>query len=329
MQSVKYKKYKESFSYRDFLEWDFLKDKVDEISSTWDSYDYIKSSIENGDLSQYVKEGSNIFDDAFSGVFLKNSAKLEEQSQQEIILLDSFYAFMWSYSYFMLVLHDYILEYHRVLSGEEPTANAPTNDMLVGAVLVKQHADCEIVHGNTKNSWKCYPGSQAFLPNPFNYEENREFYISKANGIYCYAVAFILGHEYHHFYYGDVFKQLDDEESKKNELFADATSLEKYALLEDPQEKKTFAAGIATALMAIYFLEKRDDFPKENVDNGHPSVIMRLQTDIEKLALSPEDPLYDYLGVIFESYASRSLKNTCVQYASAYEYYKKMLTLME
>ena len=81
--------------------------------------------------------------------------------------------------------------------------------------------------------------------------------------------------------------------------------------------------------MAIYFLEKRDDFPKENVDNGHPSVIMRLQTDIEKLALSPEDPLYDYLGVIFESYASRSLKNTCVQYASAYEYYKKMLTLME
>ncbi len=329
MQQVKYKEYKKSFSYRDFLEWDLLKKKVDDISSNWESYDYIKSSMENGDLSQYVKEGINIFSEAFSGVFFKNTSKIEESKQQEIVLLDSFYAFMWSYSYFMLVLHDYILEYHRVLSGQNPTANAPTNDMLIGAVLVKQHADNQIVRGTTRNSWMFYPQSTALLPNPFNYEENREFYISKANGVYCYAVAFILGHEYHHFYYGDLYAQFDDEESQKNELFADATSLEKYASLENLQEKETFAAGIATALMTLYFLEKRDDFPKENVDNGHPSVIIRLQKDIEKLKLLPSDPLYDYLGVIFESYASGSIKNTSVQYGSAYEYYKKMLTLME
>lgn len=50
MEQIIYKVYKENFSYKDFIECDYLKNKIDDISSKWESYDYIKSSIENGDL---------------------------------------------------------------------------------------------------------------------------------------------------------------------------------------------------------------------------------------------------------------------------------------
>jgi len=320
---VKYKEYKKPFSYRDFLEWSTFKTVIEHIVEKWDCFDYIKTSIENGDLTEYVKDVDSIFAEPFSGVFLTKN------ESQEIILSDIFYAYMWSYSYFFLILHDYSITYSKAKLGIDTSTDAPTYDMLVGAVLAKQHADLKIVLGTTRDTWDYYPHTKSLLPNPFIVEEQLEFYISKVNGIYAYAVAFIMGHEYHHFFYGDNYKELDAEESQKNELDADATSLEKYAILETAEERNTFAAGIATALMVIMLLEKRPDFPSEDADSGHPQTILRIMKDVEKLSLPDDDPLYDYLGFLFESYSTQSMQNTSIQYGTAKEYFEKMLTKMD
>lgn len=322
-KEVKYIEFKKPFSYRDFIEWSTFKTVIEKVAEKWDYFDYIKTSLENGDLTEYVKNVDTIFAEPFSGVFLTKN------DSQEIILTDVFYAYMWSYSYFFLVLHDYSIAYSRRMRSMDIDSKAPTYDMLVGAVLAKQHADLKIVLGKTRDTWDCYPHTNALLPNPFIVEEQLQFYISKVNGIYAYAVAFILGHEYHHFFYGDNFREFDDEKSQENELDADATSLEKYACLETVEERNTFAAGIATALMVIMLLEKRPDFPSENTDHGHPQTILRIMKDVEKLSLHNDDPLYDYLGFLFESYSTQSMQNTSIQYGSAKEYFEKMLTKIE
>ena len=109
--NVKYLNYKFPFSYRDFIEWGVFKSEIEKIVSKWESYDYIKTSMENGDLTEFINDKTkSIFDEPFSGVFLK------ENESQELVLLDIFYAYMWSYSYFFLVLHDYSIANAKIKS---------------------------------------------------------------------------------------------------------------------------------------------------------------------------------------------------------------------
>ena len=316
-----YKIYKNPFSYEDFYKADFLKAKILEVSSKWDEADYIRGCLDSNYLKIDIAHvnrlvglsGSDVQEDSSSG-------------QWTLSIIDAFCAYLWAYSYYALVSFDYI----SLSQGSytvNPLSQLPSGDMLYGAAFLKKFADEAILLGKANKNWAYYPGTNAFLPNPFICEINREFYITKVNGVYAFALAFVFCHEFKHYLYNEHKSDCGDEENKKKEFDADLQALSTYTQLGD-DEKKTYAAGIATVMSVIDKLDREAEANNEDTDNGHPPAFERIENALNGLNLDPNDILYEYAGFLFENSKKQDFLNPIKsdsKFASKYEYFKAMI----
>jgi hypothetical protein len=317
---VSYAVHKYPFSYEDFYKADFLKQKILEVSSKWHEGTNIKDNIDLGELKIDVTHvnrliglsGSDVQEDSTTGHWT-------------LSIVDAFCAYLWASSYYALVAFDY-----KSLSDANYTMDScsqlPSFDMLYGAACLKKFANEAILTGKAKGQWALYPdpGCNAFLPNPFIYEMNREFYITKANGVYAFALAFVLCHEYKHYYYHEHKSDCNDEKNKMKEFEADCEALTAYKEL-DEAGKKTYAAGIATVMYVISKMDSVADAENEETDNGHPPAIDRLEKMLEGLELDSNDILYEYAGFLFENEKKQDFLHpvkTDVAYSNKCEYFK-------
>ena len=316
-----YKIYKNPFSYEDFYKEEFLKQKIMEVSSKWRESDYIKGCLDN----EYLKiDISHI--DRLIGL---SGSEVQEDSttgQWTLSIVDAFCAYLWASSYYALVAFDY-----KSLSDANYTMDScsplPSFDMLYGAACLKKFANEAILSGKAKGQWACYPDTIALLPNPFIFEANREFYIVKVNGIYAFALAFVLCHEYKHYFHLEHKSDCDDAENKRKEFDADYTALSAYKEM-DNAEKKTYAAGIATVMYVISKMDSVADAEGEETDNGHPPAFERLEKSLEGLELDSNDILYEYAGFLFENEKKNDFLHpvkSVALFQNKHEYFKAML----
>lgn len=318
-----YKIYKNPFKFEDFFKANFLKEKIIEVSSKWEDGEYIKGNLESGDLRIEVDHIRNLI--GCSG----SSAQEDTTPGKWIVsVVDSFCAYLWASSYYALVAFDYLILSQ---SGYIVGANTvlPSGDMLYGAACLKKFANEGILSGQANGRWAYYPYTTALLPNPFICESNREYYITKVNGIYAFALAFVLCHEYKHYYYNEQKDDADDFVNIEREFSADSEALSTYKNL-DEKEKMTYAAGIATVMYVISKMDRWADYQKIETDSSHPSAFDRLIRALDGLSLSDDDILFEYAGFLFENEKNGDFLhpvNSSKSYQCKLDYFQNMLKL--
>jgi len=119
------------------------------------------------------------------------------------------------------------------------------------------------------------------IPNPKTIDEKE--YALKANGIYCYAMRFVMLHEFAHHYYGHTKGAKDLEAFIQNETIADEYALKKIVQCFSEKEGRTQKFGIIAAMVSLLLMQKENRKPEEYQD-----LAKRLFDLINSLAL-PDD----------------------------------------
>lgn len=285
-QMISYMIYKKTFCYNDF--YDIFNDLIAETYLHFTEFDYVKAHLDGGDLTLEIFNATDL--DLKSWV---NISGLSDKST--IYISDLFLAYLWCQSYVNIVQFDYS-KWLRLKELKIPVQvnPEPTYDGFVSSVLLESFSD-QILK-NAVRKWGNYPNSLAPLPNPFLIEASHKEYVLKANSIFSSALSFILQHEFNHYYYSEhEYNEPSILKQQQQEISADSAGVYTTNLLSQPKAF-SYAAGIATAFIAIHKIENKTGIKYVPTDK-HPPTIERLLKAVSALpSLIDDDLLYEYMA---------------------------------
>lgn len=129
------------------------------------------------------------------------------------------------------------------------------------------------------------------LPNPEEYSEDEAFYIHRANGLFVYAINFILCHEFAHVEKDHVnavvSRNVPNDERKLFEKEADARAIELMLDGKNGITDKSIELGILIGFCSMLFFRSTT-----YGGHHHPDTDSRIKSYLEKLRPKEGDPLW-------------------------------------
>jgi hypothetical protein len=199
-----------------------------------------------------------------------------------IIIQESFLSFVWIMCYSHLVIYSEEVEKpnlnrlqgHKYSMDEEATRLAQEL-FRYGIRLIRTYVKWDI------NA----------LPNPELVAVEEDYYVTRANGLYTFAISFIMHHELEHLRTGTAVGSSAD--IVLDELQADCQAT--YTMLQCAQDgrlKLNYGMGMLLAFCSLLHLQKSVQSPR------HPDTDDRIETLLRRLDLDDLSPLW---GIAFVS----------------------------
>lgn len=233
---------------------------------------------------------------------------------KEINIHETFLSYLWIISYSLVVTY---WEY-------DPSINKSEEDIIESEYLINAHKllGYGISLINNYSKW------DDNLPNPekYNAEDTKlKEYIEKANGVFQYAVLFILFHEISHIrlghiefgeeYYKKYFSSVPDDVMKKKEYEADEKAFELIIRCTKDETKLTIQIGYIIAMSSLLILSK-------NYRKGtHPDSHERLFIALNNLNLQKDSALWNIasMSIILWSVIYKTKLNLNLRYSNPKE----------
>jgi hypothetical protein len=157
-----------------------------------------------------------------------------EKGKEVITIYEPYLAFLWCFCYLFITFRATKRPNHQISNEKISQAIALFN---YGLSLFKEW-----------NEW------DSALPNPAKYDEKEQSHMAEVNALYCHSAAFILCHEFAHFYYGHVHSHASSPIA--DEFLADDYALDIFMKNMDVQgeeEKESKRLGAIIGLSSILF----------------------------------------------------------------------------
>lgn len=223
-----------------------LKDKIKDLFESAIPKDVHLKSFENG-LShglRFHQQDLPVGQSADKGNGYEGN---DPQHKTFFHLYDNFIQFFWMLTYYSYVDHD--ATFIALTSEDTDVAQSAVSD-LRAAINVYDEAIKMIETGSSKTYMRAARGRLFSLPNPYS---NRNVYCDNVDSIFITGCAYLLLHEYGHFYYNH------EEDTPTNEIEADIFALEHLLDWAGRQQDKrqcetTVILGIVFSLLAAAYV---------------------------------------------------------------------------
>lgn len=220
-------------------------------------------------------------------------------SNGKIHVHETFLSYVWCVCYSMLVLY------------EEAIAKASQNQ--VSKTLV-HHIDIEKINKAQElfdyaksliTSFSVWDKSN--LPNPEEYSADDIFFIERANGLFVYAMNFILCHEFAHIELEHFVKRQQGQNSVSDILIfekeADQRAMDLVLSGTTAQTKLSAEIGVLMGLCSMLFFKQKSE------TTTHPATDDRIHKLIEKVNASDSDPHWGIAVLAFKLWDNQFMKN--------------------
>ncbi|MFN3641088.1 MAG: phage exclusion protein Lit family protein, partial [Flavobacterium sp.] len=145
------------------------------------------------------------------------------------------------------------------------------------------------------------------LPNPEEYSAEDVFFIERANGLFVYAMNFILCHEFAHIELEHIEKRKQGQNSTsdilKFEKEADARAMELVLNGINDKTKLSAEIGVLMGLCCMLFFKQKSE------TTTHPATDDRIHKLIEKVNASNADPHWGIAVLAFKLWDDQFVKN--------------------
>lgn len=204
-------------------------------------------------------------------------------ANRKMAIHETFLSYMWIMCYSMWVLYD------EAVAKPMQNAQLKKNVHLIDADLIRL---AEELFQYGKSLIRVYSTwDKQYFPNPEEYSETEAFYIHRANGLFTFAVNFILCHEFAHVEKDHmnaiVSRYVPNDERKLFEKEADARAIELMLNGKDGEHDRSIELGILIGLCSMLYFRSTT-----YGGDHHPDTDSRIKTYLEKLNPSIEDPLW-------------------------------------
>lgn len=211
-------------------------------------------------------------------------------SNKKIEIHEAFLSYVWCISYSLIVLYDETVA--------KPSQNRVAQNLnyQINDDKIQKAFDLFDYALNLINKFESWDTDK--LPNPEIYYSEETFWIEKANGIFVYAINFILCHEFAHI----EKEHIDDLIRGKNtnthilcfEKEADKRAIELMLLGVTPETKITAHLGILIGFCCLLFLNSK------TTSENHPDTDNRINDFLETVNPDPSNGLWGiaYLALV-------------------------------
>ena len=169
-------------------------------------------------------------------------------SKNQIVIHETFCAYLWSMSYHFLVLFDEAIQipqlkgtYNGSIDSKNKQVDAATN-LYAYAMIIR-------------NRYTAWNDSD---PNPEKVCCKFSYYVDKTNGIFTSAMFFIFAHEVGHNHFGHTtYTPATDEDAVRDEWDADNYAIDQVLSCSAPERLTSLKYGALLGVIALLFLSGR------------------------------------------------------------------------
>jgi hypothetical protein len=210
-------------------------------------------------------------------------------SKKKIALHETFLSYMWIICYSVWILYDEAVAKPIQKQQSGPGINVIDEEAIRSAQELLDYGKSLI--------GKYLPWEKARLPNPEEYSIAEDFYITRANSLFGFAINFILCHEYAHVEkrHHDQAALANSQQRKQFEREADNRAIELTLKGRNGENDKSVELGILMGLSALLFL-------KSNTTGGphHPDTDWRIKNYLNQLNPTNESPIWGIATLFFK-----------------------------
>ncbi|MFD0701927.1 phage exclusion protein Lit family protein [Myroides pelagicus] len=212
---------------------------------------------------------------------------------------ETFLSYVWCVCYSMLVLYDEaIAKVSQNLVSETMLHKIDTKKIDKAQELF-DYAKSLIVYYSV---W-----DKTNLPNPEEYAADDTFFIERANGLFIYAMNFILCHEFAHIEFDHIEKIKQGRNTVSDilefEKEADLRSMELVLSGVTNNTKLSAEIGVLMGLCSMLFFKQKSE------TTTHPATDDRIHKLIEKVNASNADPHWGIAVLAFKLWDNQFIKN--------------------
>lgn len=239
-------------------------------------------------------------------------------TNKKIHIHETFTSYVWCISYSLVVLYD------------EAVAK-PSQNMFYGA-------ETNIIdHNKIKDAQKLFdygislikvftPWNKEELPNPEYYKEEDDFYVVRVNGIYVYAMNFILCHEFahvesEHFERAAKVNNIEAKHILEFEKEADKKAIDYILAGVTDEKRKTAIGGILIGLCCLLF------FKSDTLNQTHPDTDKRIDNFLDLVGPNNDDALWGIASLAYKLWDTQFTK--LYTYPKQINDYKEMYEIIK
>lgn len=212
-------------------------------------------------------------------------------ANNKIAIHETFLSYHWIICYSMCVLYDEAVAKPMQNAQLKKQVNIINNHLIKITEELFQYGKSLI---KVYSKW-----DKEYFPNPEEYSNEEEFYILRANGLFVFAINFILCHEFAHVEkeHIDTLKSrtVSNQERKLFEKEADDRAIELMLSGKNEENEKSIELGILMGLCSMLYF-KKDTSGGEH----HPDTDSRIKNFLEKLNPSKEHPIWGVAALFFK-----------------------------
>lgn len=214
---------------------------------------------------------------------INDIAFIDDNSQ--IQLFENYNQYLWSISYFLLVVYDNCLQGPMMKGNYKGEFNfeQQENKIAKGVFIAGLNLTVQYVHDCFYRLPNCEIPTQEFTDT-----------IGHTNGVFVSSLSFIIAHEFAHHYYQHDPNEHDSTVLISREFDADNLAIHHIKETFARQEGYNYKVGIITALCSFLFLYR--DKSALIGDDAHPDWDERMKNAIEQLDLPDEDNIWGLAG---------------------------------
>lgn len=217
----------------------------------------------------------------------------------KIYVHETFLSYVWCVCYSMLVLY------------EEAIAKTSQNQVsktLLHEIDTEKIEKAQDLFDYAKSLIVSFsPWDKDTLPNPEEYSTDDVFYIERANGLFIYAMNFILCHEFAHIELDHIEKRKKGQNSQsdilKFEKEADSRAMELVLSGSTDKTKLSSEIGVLMGLCSMLFFKQKSE------TTTHPATDDRMHKLIEKVNAVDSDPHWGIAALAFKLWDNQFMKN--------------------
>lgn len=233
----------------------------------------------------------------------------------KIAIHETFLSYVWCICYSMLVIHEEAIA--------KPSENSKAN---MNHIIDQSKIDmANDVFAYAKSLVVSYSDwNMEELPNPEYYKESDKFYVERANGLFVFAINFILCHEFAHVEQNHIKKKLAGQDSEEDilrfEKEADARAMELVMKGVDLRNKLTAEIGVLMGLASLLFLNPKSE------TTSHPATDDRMHNLILRANPAVDEPHWVIAVLAFKLWDDQFVKG--LTWPRAADNYQELYEIM-
>jgi len=220
-------------------------------------------------------------------------------SNGKIFVHETFLSYVWCVCYSMLVLYEEAIA--------KVSQNQVSKTLLHEIDSVKIDTAQKLFDYAKSLITSFTPWDKGSLPNPEEYSTDDVFFIERANGLFIYAMNFILCHEFAHIElnHTELIKQGQNSKSDilKFEKEADLRAMELVLNGTTNKTKLSAEIGVLMGLCSLLFFKQKSE------TTTHPATDDRMDKLIEQSNASNPDPHWGIATLAFKLWDNQFMKN--------------------